>query len=47
MEALILVATMGGPTLFAEGIEPERRTGLYRSEGAQLGAPEAQARLVS
>ena len=29
-----------------QGFEPERRKDVYRSEGAQLGAPEAEAGLV-
>jgi hypothetical protein len=28
------------------GIEPERRTDVYRAEAAQLGAPKAQAGYV-
>ena len=48
MEALILVATLGGPTMFAhwrdEGIEPARRARVRPvTKGQALGTPEADA----
>jgi hypothetical protein len=48
MEALILVATIGGPTMFArhwhhEGLKPERRAGVHRPQGPALGKAEAGA----
>jgi hypothetical protein len=47
MEALILVATSGGPTMFAAhrrhaSVEPPRRARVQcRSEGSPPGPPEA------
>jgi hypothetical protein len=50
MEALILVATLGGPTMFRahrrhEGIEPERRARVQPiAQRHQMGTPQAGAR---